>query len=372
MYENVSMGFELETQFLCLMFRKNRDLTLPEDGVVRKHVFVQNSVEVYNDKLTRKTGFFKDRIEPFLELPVEPSSVSVPVEKDVAYHLQAPWTFNNQEFVVTFTRKQSIPTEDLVPRILSQFLTALDKVCHVLEQYQVLPIPREDFPYRSVMVPKKTRDPRYGGVAFLVREKPETFSIENLSFFNQCTIGFMLKDSIPIFSILAEKYYEQNKKENEILPLVEQASSLKGGNDRLKGYLFLFLYSAATRNKRKEGAVFVLRHAFQDLRKALTLEEIELLNRWLTSTDNEHKEYFQQLHYEPVPTQQMEKYTRQSLWDVGRIAFRPTEDRVFVEYRGFQTLLTGLVGSGPKSIRRIREALSLSALVTHLEKLHTK
>lgn len=372
MYENVSMGFELETQFLCLMFGKNRDLSLPEEGVVRKHVFVQNSVEVYNDKLTRKTGFFKDRIEPFLASPVEYSSVSVPGEKDIVYHLQAPWTFNNQEFVVTFTRKQSIPTEDLVPRILSQFLTALDKVCHVLEQYDVLPIPREDFPYHSVMVPKKIRDPRYGGVAFLVRDKPETFSIENLSFYNQCTLGFMLKDSIRLFSTLAEMYYRTNKKENDMNPLIESANSLKGGNERLKGYLFLFLYSAATRNKRKEGAVFVLRHAFQDLRKALTAEEVEVLNRWLTTTDNEHKEYFQQLHYEPVPKQEMEKYTRQSLWDVGRIAFRPTEDRVFVEYRGFHTLLTGLVGSGPKSIRRLREALSLSALVTALEKLQTK
>jgi hypothetical protein len=242
--------------------------------------------------------------------------------------------------------------------LLRQFLVALEKVTGVLEQYEVLEIPHREFPYRSVMVPRRVRDPRYGGVAFLARDAPETFSIDNLSFYYQCTIGFMLKDSIEVFTELAEKYYGAKDKQNEILPLVQQAQSLPTSNKRLQAYLFLFLYSASTRHHRKDAAVFVLRHAFQDLRKAITAEELETLIPWMkNNSSQDDDEYFHRLHVDPIPRSQQQKYSRQFMWDVGRVPYRPKEDRVFVEYRGFQALLNHRVGSGPKSIKRIREAL---------------
>jgi len=354
-YENVSTGFELESQHLCLAYRKDLDLLLPQE--LRKHTFVQHSIEVYNDKLTPSTRFVKETIDPFLASSPE-TSIAVPFSDGSrkVWNLKAPWTFNNQEFVVTLTRKRSVPVRHVVEFLFQQFLSALDKVAHVLEKYDLLDIPYENFPYRSVLVPRTIRDPRYGGVAFLARDTVENFSVEDQSFFYQCTIGFLLKDAIPILCELAEAYYRAKEKDNELLPLARKARSLRKGNERLQGYLFLFLLSASTRTVRKSGAVFTLRHAFQDLRNAITAEEIDILEEWLLRSSDEF-EYFHGLHHDPVPKNQQQKYTRQSLWDVGRIPYRASEDRVFVEYRGFQAVLTHRVGSGPKSIKRIRNAL---------------
>jgi len=354
MYHDVSTGFELETQQLCFLVRKKgKILTLPTEYT--KHAFFQNSLEVYNDALTPWTVFVKDTLTPFLaSLP----SDSLTVEN--GWTLEGPWEFNNNEFVATFSRKQSVQKDQLWALVLHRFLQALEKVEAVLHHYEPVAVESKGFPYGGVLVPR-TRDPRYAGVAFLAQASPDTFKVEDLSFYYQCTIGFLLDDAMGVFSDLAARYVAAREEPDTVVaPLVVLARTV---SPELQNYLFLFLYSAATRHSRKVGTLFILRQAFQDIRSILTVANLTTLDAWMRvhhAASAEEYEYFRRIHFDETPLTQQQKFKKQALWDVGRIPFRKSERRVFVEFRGFQTLLNHTVGKGPKSIGRVRAALSPS------------
>lgn len=345
------MGFELETQLLCLLTAKNSTRwVLPSDYT--KHAFFQHSVEVYNDALTPSTAFAKTRVFPYLE-SVSKDSVAV-ADGVTVEGLEAG--FNNNEFVVTLVRKQSVDPENFFTALLLHFLKALDKMEAVLGEYRVVPVTDPHFPYRSLLV-AKTRDPRYSKVAFLAQAAPDAFAVQDLVFYYQCTVGFLLEDAIGVMTDLAKRYHDVRGTPDTILELVARARTI-GGTSKLVSYLFLFLYSALTRHSRKVGTLFILRHAFQDLRVVLTPHELTRLDGWIRAHESpgEHA-YFRSLHFEALPETQQQKFTKQALWDVGRLPFRKNEGRVFVEFRGFQSLLNHLVGNGPKSLRRVRAAL---------------
>ena len=346
MYHDISMGFELETQQLCLLETKGSRLTLPQEYT--KHAFFQHSVEVYNDTFTSSTLFSKTKVASFLDRQSAPASLQVG-----KYTLQGPWHFNNAEFVVTFARKQSIPQDQLLGALKAHFLKALDKVDQVLREYTPTPLEGDDksFPYSTVLVSAK-KDKRYSPVAFLAQGSYHDFSPEKQSFYYQCTLGFLLEDAIDIFSALAAPYYAHKQIEN---PWVEKAAVARTIPGRtLQNYLFLFLYSAETRTSRKVGTLFIVRQAFQDLQKVLSVQEKTTLDRWM-STHPDYA-YFRSLNFQQVSSDPQQKYTKQALWDVGRIPFHVNERRVFVEFRGFQSLLNHWVGQGPKSIQRVRQA----------------
>lgn len=340
MYDQVSIGFELETQKLCLVQKKGSIYRLPTEYT--KHAFFQKSVEVYNDLLTLSTAFVKDTLPPFL--------ASGPPDSIGKVH--GPWNFNNNEFVLTFSRKQSVPPDQLLLWIFQHFLLAIDRVESVLEQYEATPMP-PGFPYPTLLV-SKTRDPRYAGVGFLAQASPTAWNISQLTFYYQMTLGFLLDDAMGIVSDLAARYFTIKKVPNTVQPLVEQARTIPG--KALQNYLFLYLYSATTRHQRKE-SLFVLRQAFQDIRSVLSTAELDTLEAWMKHhVSVEEYMYFQSLHRDKVSTKEQQKFKKQALWDVGRIPFKKSERRVFVEFRGFQMLLNDAVGTGPKSIARIRAA----------------
>ena len=356
MYHEVSSGFELETQQLCFLVRKKgKTLTLPTEYT--KHAFFQNSLEVYNDALTPWTVFVKERVAPFL--------ASSPPESPIlenGWALKGPWEFNNNEFVATFPRKQSVEKNELWAYLIHRYLQAVEKVEAVLHHYEPVAVESKGFPYGSLLVPT-TRDPRYAGVAFLAQASPDKFKVEDLSFYYQCTVGFLLDDAVGVFSDLAARYFAAKEEPDTVVaPLVALARTVSPG---LEDYLFLFLYSAATRHSRKVGTLFILRQAFQDIRSVLTDAELTTLDAWMRThaASVEEYEYFRGIHFDEAPSTQQQKFKKQALWDVGRIPFRKTERRVFVEFRGFQTLLNHTVGRGPKSIARVRAALSPSPTI---------
>jgi hypothetical protein len=226
-----------------------------------------------------------------------------------------------------------------------------------LEHYEAVATPT-GFPYGSVLVPTTTRDPRYTGVAFLAQASPDQFSIDHLGFYYQCTLGFLMDDAIDILSDLASRYFAVQKEPDTVAPMVALARTV---SPSLQNYLFLFLYSAATRHSRKVGTLFILRQAFQDVRGVLTREDLAMLDTWMRvhhAGSVEEYEYFRTVHFDEVSSSPQQKFKKQSLWDVGRIPFRKSERRVFVEFRGFQTLLNDKVGKGLKTIARVRAALS--------------
>jgi hypothetical protein len=380
-YEDISMGFELETQQLCFVTVapgsrvKRILLRLPTEHT--KHSFFQNSVEVYNDTFTPRSAFATSVVGPYLQsLQGRPSGqhhTLLTSECVLEGH-----DFNNNEFVVTFPRKQSVAKDALWSTLLVHFLKAVDKVVDSLKHYTVVPIEDPRFPYRSLLV-SKDRDPRYSKVAFLAQKSPKDFVVQNLSFHYQCTIGFRLENAMSVLGTLAAQYYETKEGvENTVPSLVHEAETLHA-SPLLKNYLFLFLYSATTRHVRKLGSVFILRHAFQDLKVLLSEEDTDRLDTWYrehrlavnagaqgvanagaqgvaNAGAQEDYNYFRAVHFDPAPTTQQQKYTRQGVWDVGRLPFRKNEGRVFVEFRGLQGLLNHYVGGqrGPKSIKDVR------------------
>jgi hypothetical protein len=374
-YDDISMGFELETQLLCVAMvapgsRAPRlFLRLPTEHT--KHSFFQNSVEVYNDTFTPRSAFATGAVAQYLLAPSRQSKQKQTLLTSEC--VLEGHDFNNNEFVVTFPRKQSVAKDALWSSLLIHFLKAVDKVVGVLDHYTVVPIEDPRFPYRSLLV-SKDRDPRYSRVAFLAQKSPEDFVVQNLTFHYQCTIGFRLENAMSILGQLAAKYYETKAGvENTVPSLVREAETLQGthASPLLKNYLFLFLYSATTRHIRKLGSVFILRHAFQDLKVILSEDEVRLLDKWYRDhrfvakagaqgvgniDAKEEYDYFRAIHFDPVPASQQQKYTRQGVWDVGRIPFRKNEGRVFVEFRGLQGLLNHYVGGkrGPKPIAEVR------------------
>lgn len=388
MYEDISMGFELETQQLCLVTEapgsraKRLRLRLPTEHT--KHSFFQNSLEVYNDTFTPRSAFATRVVAPYLQSKQSRQSRqsrqsqgndTTPQTLLTTESVVEGRDFNNNEFVVTFPRKQTVAKSALWSYVLLHFLKAVEKVVTILDHYTVVPIEDPLFPYRSLLV-SKDRDPRYSRVAFLAQKSPEDFVIENLSFHYQCTIGFRLENAMCIFDKLATEYYATKEGvENNIPSLIREAKTLQAfhASSLLVNYLFLFLYSATTRDVRKLGSVFILRHAFQDLKVILSENDARLLDRWYReqrlvikaqtgaqrgdeAKAQEEYDYFRSIHFDSVPTTQEQKYTKQGVWDVGRIPFRKNEGRVFVEFRGLQGLLNHYVGAqrGPKSIAEVR------------------
>lgn len=355
MYQDISLGFELETQLLCLVLCKGKRLSLPTDYT--KHAYFQHSVEVYNDTLTPGTVFATREAAPFLEtLGAMPTDAPLVLNSD-GYVLERPVKFNNGEFVVTLARKQSMARDQFFVNILRQFLGALERVRTILqEEYRVLPISDQGFPYRSLVV-SRTRDPRYAKVGFFAQKAPDSFSVDDLVFYYQCTVGFRMEDAISILYDLAQRFHDTP---NVMEPWVHMAQTLGGGaSPLLVNYLFLFLYSASTRHSRKVGTLFILRHAFQDLRVVLTEEDLTRLDAWMrTNRPADEHAYFRSLHFEEVSQKQQQKFQKQALWDVGRLPFRKSEGRVFVEFRGFQSVLNAMVGKGtPRTVTRVKAAL---------------
>jgi len=375
-YDDISMGFELETQLLCVATvapgsrAKRLLLRLPTEHT--KHSFFQNSVEVYNDTFTPRSAFATGVVAQYLLAPSRQSKQSTQTLLTDQCVLEGR-DFNNNEFVVTFPRKQSVAKDALWSSLLVHFLKAVDKVVGVLDHYTVVPIEDPCFPYRSLLV-SKDRDPRYSRVAFLAQKNPQNFVVQNLSFHYQCTIGFRLEDAMSILGQLATEYYGTKEGVENIVPsLVREAETLQGthASPLLKNYLFLFLYSATTRHVRKLGSVFILRHAFQDLKVILSEDEVGLLDKWYRDhrfvakagaqgvdhfDAKEEYDYFRTIHFDPAPVTHQQKYTKQGVWDVGRIPFRKNEGRVFVEFRALHALLNHYVGGkrGPKSIAEVK------------------
>ena len=358
MYQDISLGFEAETQKMCLLFTgKGKHLRLPSEYT--KHAFLQNSVEVYNDTLTPTTAFARNTLDPFMEQGG--LSEPWPLAKDFVLEKGVEGTtFNNNEFVVTFTRKQTVDRKDFFFHLFGHFIKALDKMEAILEHYTMFPIENPRFPYHSLLV-SKDRDPRFSKVAFFAQSTTTDFSISDLTFYYQCTIGFRIEDAISLFTELAHWYYTSKGLPNPEEALVQQAQTLEG-SPLLQNYLFLFLYSASTRHSRKVGTLFILRHAFQDIQEILSAEDRVRLDRWMVSHRHPTEyAYFQSLHglAQGAPLSQEEKYKKQAIWDVGRLPFRKREGRVFVEFRGFQSLLNHIVGGpkSPKSMETIRQAI---------------
>jgi hypothetical protein len=213
MYQDISLGFEAETQKMCLLFtEKGKHLRLPSEYT--KHAFLHNSVEVYNDTLTPTTAFARNTLVPFMEQGG--LSDSWPLAKDFVLEKGVEGTtFNNNEFVVTFTRKQTVDRKDFFFHLLRHFIKALDKMEAILEHYTVFPIENTQFPYRSLLIPHD-RDPRFSKVAFLAEISAPDFAVQDLTFYYQCTVGFPIEEAMAVFGDLAKRYSDATGKPNVV------------------------------------------------------------------------------------------------------------------------------------------------------------
>ena len=247
MYQDISLGFEAETQKMCLLFTgKGKHLLLPSEYT--KHAFLHNSVEVYNDSFTPTTAFATNTVIPFMER----GGLSEPLSLGNGFVVEGTG-FNNQEFVVTFTRKQTVDQKDFFFHLLRHFIKTLDKIENVLEHYRILTVEDSRFPYRSLLV-SKDRDPRFSKVAFFAQSTTTDFSIPDLTFYYQCTIGFRIEDAISLFMELARRYSDATGKPNPVETLVEEAQTLEASSPLLQNYLFLFLWSMTkihSKNQKK-------------------------------------------------------------------------------------------------------------------------
>lgn len=360
----INIGFEFETQAISMALWKQKtdkhsiQIFQPKSFFKKKLVDDQQSllqVEMYPDSLNKTTSFFNKQIEPFIKKIVSKQFPQTIYLNKLQYEI--PFLnstavndfFTHAEFIVTYKKFDEILVinrKNILNYLLTKTKDAIIEIQNSFQSHFDRPVEiSTPFPYSWIMNGKKS------DIILFFQNHPKYFMSQN-KFVIQSTIGIQITHSIPIIKILTSEFIRVGG--NPIYDIINRVESYsinifknyrshwKTPPLMMQSFLFLLFYSALTRNFRKSKALFVIRHSMFLLAKTeihkddLDLLDLIILNDYFSDST---AQYVNNILIQDNLTLHKRLET-QNLVDVTTIPYDEKSKIIYIEYRGFRTVLT--------------------------------
>jgi hypothetical protein len=348
-YENISIGFELETNYMSLIERTDtNEIKLPiekfDNYIIKKSIKSDYSeLYCYNDSFVE----FRDRrVETFRQKHVSQGKKKYSIIQGIDIeNILHP--FNNAEFVSTFFKLQTVKKGQEKLFLLHHLSDSFQKIEDYLSNLLYTEISLKEnteFPYKYYF-PQKD----YGFLSV-------SNNIQKIVFKCQCTIGIPLNEVIE-FLMRLDPEDGIGKKVLERIDYVEREWM---GDEKLddmyvKGYLFLFLYNTLEGHNIRKKNQYVLRSSFFKVQSLLTKKQMDQLHRFfsivkektpLLSNEQERIKIQQSIDvslFEEInaPPHKQKQIQTKALAMVTPIFKKDSHKRVFIEIRNIQYFLFG-------------------------------
>lgn len=346
----MSIGFELETQSLAPVLvvdnpeEQSRIKTVNAGNF--KHLYnlsQQRDLDVYGDVFTQGYAFDRQR-KRFLQslgdgAPARQRKLDENKDFDLVYQRKGevatrvafktstkdvPLLFSNAEFIVTFRTPVEVPgtRQGILSYLVEKLAASVDFVLEhlaTLTDRLILANKMTTFPYPYLSRPVDTtvgfrqgddaQSARYD-MAYL-SQIPLDKVLGTARFVPQCTLGVPFVCAVNVLGILVDWLREFVQEDeyvaaliaefDDVLATTKRLTKKIGGQSRGKvvgNAVFLFLYAARTKEKRKTASLFTLRHTCQDLLEAvLTPAERNLVAKSLPEPE---ARFFRELTEHPL------------------------------------------------------------------------
>jgi hypothetical protein len=355
----INIGFEFETQMISMALWKTKDsihyIYQPYEHY-KKNLFSNEHkrIELYPDELKTTTVFYNNKIHPFIESMknngcIQIDDYIIPIDKD--RHALDDF-FSDAEYIITYPNNNEIlctkkmllnylleKTKDAVLDIQNSFQDQFKDIQKILNK----------FPY-TWMSKSKNQD-----IIFFFQEEPKYF-MSKYKFVVQTTLGIPITYSIKVMKILSEVFVEAGGNPIfNIINIVEHNSKTiyqqfkthwrTTNRDILNSWLFLLFYSAHTRFSRKSKALFVIRMTMMSIAKyEIDETDLDLLENILSlpmyENDLNCRYILNNILFNRLNLTQYDRMLNQSIVDVTMIPYDEKNKMVYMEFRGFRTVLT--------------------------------
>lgn len=376
----ISIGFEFETQAICMVTsyeaqqQQTRIIHQPKKLVKTSLEKVENKiVEIYPDDLKRSTAFYENRIQPFVSSIHTKRTINFDAfDQKFVIHLGDDSDnvydfFSHAEFIVTYPQIQeiSLSNTSLLNHILEKAKDAVLDINNAMNTKFCRAIRIElshkaKFPYDWI-----TQSKRNNNIVLFFQEDPVKNFMSKFRFVVQTTLGIPIQDAPNVMKLLTtafiesggnpsyDKIQETNKYANTIYKKFKHHWKTED-IEILRSFLFLLFYSALTAHSRKSKALFVIRCTMFEIAMSeisepdLDLLELVLLDIFFDDPVGVYiSNIFKDLHH-AITT--YERRLRQNMVDVTTIPYNKSLKMVYIEFRGFRTvLMKQCKGSHPNS-----------------------